>query len=146
MKLLIFFIAIPVWNKECKGEEVKCTQATDMISKIFVILKAFLIMHWMFSDVMIPSEKWTRWWGALADLEGWVSSTTISSKTISWCVLSVTPWREWWVSLTVIDFSRLVHQKAHKGGKTGNFVCQTFVSSSTVGKDGKVNTQSYFEN
>lgn len=39
-----------------------------------------------------------------------------------------------------------MHQKAHRGGKEGTFVCQTFVSSSTMGPDGKLNKQSYYEN
>ena len=41
-------------------------------------------------------------------------------------------------------FSRIVHQKAHRGNKDGSYVCQTFVSSSSVGQDGKVQKQSYF--
>lgn len=39
-----------------------------------------------------------------------------------------------------------MHQKAHQGGKNGTFVSQTFVSSSTIGPDGKVNKQAYYEN
>ncbi len=42
------------------------------------------------------------------------------------------------------DLSRLVHQKAHRNGKEGSFVSQTFVSSSTIGPDGKLNTNSYY--
>jgi hypothetical protein len=39
-----------------------------------------------------------------------------------------------------------VHQKAHRNGNQGSYVSQTFVSSSTIGPDGKVNKQSYYEN
>ena len=38
------------------------------------------------------------------------------------------------------------HQKLHGDNKGGSYVCQTFVSSSTMGPDGKMKQESYFEN
>ena len=40
----------------------------------------------------------------------------------------------------------LVHKGMHNKGQQGSFVSQTFVSSSTMGKDGKMKTQNYYEN
>ena len=34
----------------------------------------------------------------------------------------------------------------HEKGKQGSFICQTYVSSSKVGNDGKIDRQNYFEN
>ena len=39
-----------------------------------------------------------------------------------------------------------VHRNLHEKGNEGSYVCQTYVSSSTMGKDGKINRQDYFEN
>lgn len=39
-----------------------------------------------------------------------------------------------------------VHKNMHKNGKEGSFVCQTYVSSSKVGPDGKVHREDFFEN
>ena len=37
----------------------------------------------------------------------------------------------------MLDFSR-PHKGLHNAGKEGSYVCQTYVSSSTMGSDGKV--------
>jgi len=37
----------------------------------------------------------------------------------------------------MMDFSR-PHMGLHEAGNGGSFVCQTYVSSSTMGKDGKM--------
>lgn len=39
-----------------------------------------------------------------------------------------------------------VHQKMHRGKNEGAYVCQTFVSSSKMGPDGKMVTENYYEN
>ena len=39
-----------------------------------------------------------------------------------------------------------VHRNIHEKGKEGSFVCQTFVSSSKMGPDGKMHREDYFEN
>lgn len=95
---------------------------------------------------MIHSNKWIKLWRALGVLEEEACLMMIFSKMTLWWNPLETQWIEWWDFLIVIDFSRLVHQKAHRNGKEGSYVCQTFVSSSTVGPDGKVNTHNYFEN
>jgi hypothetical protein len=39
-----------------------------------------------------------------------------------------------------------VHQKLHNKKTEGGFVCQTFVSSSKMGPDGKMITEQYYDN
>ena len=43
----------------------------------------------------------------------------------------------------MMDFSN-VHRGLHNSGKEGSYVCQTFVSSSMMGADGKMKSESYF--
>jgi hypothetical protein len=43
----------------------------------------------------------------------------------------------------MMDFSS-AHRDLHGQGKGGSYVCQTFVSSSTMGSDGKMKRESYF--
>ena len=38
------------------------------------------------------------------------------------------------------------HRNMRGSGKEGSYVCQSYVSSSTMGPDGKMKQQSYFEN
>lgn len=45
----------------------------------------------------------------------------------------------------MMQFSN-AHKNLHGSGKDGAYVCQTFVSSSTMGPDGKMKQESYFEN
>ena len=44
-----------------------------------------------------------------------------------------------------MDFSS-AHRNLHGKNDGGSYVCQTFVSSSSMGQDGKVKQESYFEN
>ena len=39
-----------------------------------------------------------------------------------------------------------MHKNAHQKGKEGSYVCQTYVSSSKMGSDGKMHREDYFEN
>jgi hypothetical protein len=43
----------------------------------------------------------------------------------------------------MMDFSS-AHRNIHGQGKGGSYVCQTYVSSSTMGPDGKMQQQSYY--
>lgn len=43
----------------------------------------------------------------------------------------------------MMDFSR-AHRGLQNAGKEGSYVCQTYVSSSTMGPDGKLKNHSYF--
>lgn len=38
------------------------------------------------------------------------------------------------------------HKNLHNQNKGGSYVCQTYVSSSTMGSDGKMKQQSFFQN
>ena len=43
----------------------------------------------------------------------------------------------------MMNFSN-AHKGLHNAGKQGSYVCQTFVSSSKMGPDGKMKNESYF--
>jgi hypothetical protein len=45
----------------------------------------------------------------------------------------------------MMDFSS-AHRDLHGRGNGGSYVCQTFVSSATMGPDGKMQKESYYEN
>jgi len=45
----------------------------------------------------------------------------------------------------MMEFSK-AHKNLHSSNNGGSYVCQTYVSSSTRDKDGKIKQESYFEN
>ncbi len=55
----------------------------------------------------------------------------------------MTPFRDPFSEM--MEFSN-AHRNLHGSGKEGSYVCQTFVSSSKMGPDGKIKQESYFEN
>lgn len=101
------------------------------------------LIKFLCREGMIHSDKWIQLCKVSVRLVEIISFKMIFLKEVLWIdfkALLIT----WWTFLTVKNFLDLVHKNVHKNGKEGSYVCQTFVSSSTMGTDGKINKESYY--
>lgn len=103
------------------------------------------LIKFLCKEEMTHSDKWIQLCKVSVLLVEIISFKMIFLKVVLWIDFKVLL-IAWWTFLTVKNILDLVHKNVHKNGREGSYVCQTFVSSSTMGSDGKINKESYYEN